>query len=239
MRPSGRTPDQLRKVTFERHFTKHAPGSVLVSFGDTRVLCTVCIEDTVPRHRVGKGGWLTAEYDMLPGSTSTRKARAISKGKADGRSVEIQRLIGRSLRSVIDLNQTGEVTLAVDCDVIQADGGTRTAAITGAWLALHDACLALKERGKLKYWPLIDSLSAVSVGMVKGVPVLDLDYAEDFEAEVDMNLVMRGNGDFVEVQGTAESGSFGRTHLDAMLSLGELGCRKLGGLQQAALSGGA
>jgi len=237
MRPSNRTPDQLRTVTFQRHFTKHAPGSVLVSFGDTRVLCTVCIEDTVPRHRVGKGGWLTAEYDMLPGSTSTRKARASSKGRADGRSIEIQRLIGRSMRAIIDLNQVGEVTLAVDCDVLQADGGTRTASITGAWVALHDACMALKEQGKLKYWPLIDSLSAVSVGVVKGVPVLDLDYVEDFDAEVDMNLVMRGNGEFVEIQGTAEGGTFGRAHLDSMIALGVSGCAQLKALQQAAVAG--
>lgn len=237
MRPSNRTPDQLRTVTFQRHFTKHAPGSVLVSFGDTRVLCTVCIEDTVPRHRVGKGGWLTAEYDMLPGSTSTRKARASTKGRADGRSIEIQRLIGRSMRAIIDLNQVGEVTLAVDCDVLQADGGTRTASITGAWVALHDACMALKEQGKLKYWPLIDSLSAVSVGVVKGVPVLDLDYVEDFDAEVDMNLVMRGNGEFVEIQGTAEGGTFGRAHLDSMIALGVSGCAQLKALQQAAVAG--
>lgn len=235
MRPSKRQPDSLREITFERGFTRHAPGSVLVSFGDTRVLCTVCIEDTVPRHRTGKGGWLTAEYDMLPSSTSTRKARASSKGRPDGRSVEIQRLIGRSLRAIIDLDQIGDVTLAIDCDVIQADGGTRTASISGAWVALHDACMELKQRGKLKYWPLIDSVSAVSVGVYQGVPVLDLDYVEDFGAQVDMNLVMRGNGEYVEVQGTAEAGSFGRPSLEDMLALGELGCKRISELQRAAV----
>ncbi len=236
-RISGRVQDELRKIEFQRGFTRHAPGSVLVSFGETRVLCTVSIEESVPRHRMGQGGWLTAEYDMLPSSTMTRKPRAASKGKQDGRSVEIQRLIGRSLRAVIDLDQVADVTLAIDCDVIQADGGTRTAAITGAYVALHDACMALKARGRLKYWPLIDSVSAVSVGVVRGQPVLDLDYAEDFEAEVDMNIIVRGNGEFIEVQGTAEGRTFSRGQLDKLLDLGVLGCQKLKALQEAAVAG--
>ncbi len=232
-RPDGRLPNQLRPIAFERGFTKHAEGSVLVRFGETRVLCTVFVEDGVPRHRLGKGGWLTAEYDMLPGSTSTRKGR--SRNKMDGRSVEIQRLIGRSLRSIIDINQLAEVTLYIDCDVLQADGGTRTASITGAYVALHDACMKLKERDKLKYWPLIDTVSAVSVGIVNGVPVSDLNYAEDVDAEVDMNVVMRGNGDFVEIQGTAEKIAFKRDLLNSMLDLASESCARLSELQREAL----
>ena len=234
MKRSGdRTPDQMRPITFERGYTKNAHGSVLVSFGDTRVICTVCAEEGVPRHRVGKGGWLTAEYDMLPGSTNTRKSRG--RTRVDGRSVEIQRLIGRSLRAIIDLNQLGEVTLHIDCDVLQADGGTRTASISGAYVALYDACLKLKEDGFLNYWPLIDSVSAISVGVVDDTPVTDLDYKEDFGAEVDMNVVMRGNGEIIEVQGTAEKTTFSRERLDSMLDLATKSCGELAELQKQAL----
>lgn len=235
-RIDGRKPNELRPISFQRSFTRHAAGSVLVSFGDTQVICTASIIDGVPRHRQGKGGWLTAEYDMLPGSTNTRHQRAISRGRPDGRSVEIQRLIGRSLRAIIDLNQISDMTITIDCDVLQADGGTRTASITGAYVALYDACLRLKAMEKLKYWPLIDSISAVSVGVVHGVPLLDLPYEEDVKAEVDMNVVMRGNGEFVEVQGTAEGRTFGRAHLDSMLSLAELGCQALASHQAQALA---
>jgi ribonuclease PH len=234
-RPDNRDPHSLRTIKFERHYTRHAPGSVLTRFGDTWVLCTVTTEEGVPRHRMGKGAWLTAEYDMLPGSTETRHSRAAAKGKQDGRSVEIQRLIGRAIRSVIDLNQVADITIHVDCDVLQADGGTRTASITGAYVALHDACMELKERGRLKYWPLIDSVAAVSVGIAAGVPVLDLCYAEDFSAGTDMNVVMRGGGQFVEVQGTAETGAFTRAELDAMLALASDGCAAITDLQREAL----
>ncbi|MCA8938203.1 MAG: ribonuclease PH [Planctomycetes bacterium] len=235
MRNDGRQPDALRPISFERNYTMHADGSVLTSFGNTKVLCTVCCLDDVPRWRKGKGGWLTAEYDMLPSSTSTRKDRAASRGKMDGRGVEIQRLIGRSLRGIIDLDQIEDVTLQIDCDVIQADGGTRTAAITGAYVALHDACMKLKEAGKLKYWPLIDGLSAISVGVIDGTPMLDLDYSEDVRADVDMNVVMRANGEFVEVQGTGEGRTFDRATLDQMLDYASKGCRELIALQNQAL----
>lgn len=235
MRSDQRTPDQVRPISFQRDFTMHAAGSVLVSFGNTRVLCTCCAEDGVPRHRAGKGGWLTAEYDMLPSSTNSRKIRSINRSKQDGRSVEIQRLIGRSLRAIIDLDQVDDITLYLDCDVLQADGGTRTAAISGAYVALHDACMRLKSAGKLKYWPLIDSVAAVSVGIVEGTPLCDLAYDEDVRAEVDMNVVMRGNGEFVEVQGTAEGLTFGREALDQMLGLAEHACASITQGQKAAL----
>jgi len=235
MRSDNRTPEQVRPLSFQRDFTIHAAGSVLVSFGNTRLICTCCAEDGVPRHRSGKGGWLTAEYDMLPSSTNTRKMRAITKQKQDGRSIEIQRLIGRSLRAIIDLDQLEDITLYLDCDVIQADGGTRTAAISGAYVALHDACMKLKEAKRLKYWPLIDSIAAVSVGVVDGTPLCDLAYTEDVRAEVDMNVVMRGNGEFVEVQGTAEGQTFGRGALDQLLALAEGGCAEITKAQKAAL----
>lgn len=236
VRADGRRPNALREITFERGFTMHAPGSVLVSFGNTRVLCTAFVSDGVPRFRVGKGAWLTAEYGMLPGSTNTRHARPISRGKLDGRAVEIQRLIGRSLRAVVDLDQLDEVTITLDCDVLQADGGTRTAAITGAYVALYDALISLKQRERMKYWPLIDSVCAVSVGVVGNTHCLDLPYEEDVRAEVDMNIVMRGNGEFIEVQGTAEGRTFGREALNELLSLAEKGCTELTELQKQALT---
>ncbi len=234
LRHDKRLPDALRPITFQRHYTSRAAGSVLVCFGETRILCTVCTGEGVPRHRVGKGGWLTAEYGMLPSSTNTRKNRPITR--LDGRSAEIQRLIGRSLRAIVDLSQIENTTLYVDCDVLQADGGTRTASITGAYLALYDACLQLKKQEKLKYWPLIDSVSAVSVGIVQGQPLLDLDYHEDIQADVDMNIVMRGNGEFIELQGTAEQVSFNHQHLQEMIALGAKGCQEIGALQHKTLN---
>ena len=223
----------------------HAAGSVLVEFGKTKVICTAMVDDAVPPHIKSanfnkkpeeKSGWLSAEYAMLPSSTNTRKQRD-KGGKVDGRSVEIQRLVGRALRAIIDLGQIGERTIWLDCDVIQADGGTRTAGITGCYVALWDACLALKEQGKLKYWPLIDSIAAVSVGIVGGAPVLDLDYEEDVNAETDMNVVMTGKGDFVEVQGTAEKRSFPRAQLDSLLALATRGCSELARMQKSAVDG--
>ncbi|NUQ34177.1 MAG: ribonuclease PH [Planctomycetaceae bacterium] len=232
-RPDGRLPNQLRPIAFERGFTKHAEGSVLVRFGETRVLCTVFVEDGVPRHRLGKGGWLTAEYDMLPGSTSTRKGR--SRNKMDGRSVEIQRLIGRSLRSIIDINQLAEVTLYIDCDVLQADGGTRTAAITGAYVALCDALTAGAARGLWGGAVRTCAVAAVSVGILGGRALLDLDYAEDASAEVDANLVMNERGEWIEVQATAEQATFAQERLDELTSLGRRGIEQLFRLQQEAL----
>ncbi|MCA8911761.1 MAG: ribonuclease PH [Planctomycetes bacterium] len=234
-RHDGRGNDQLREIRFTRGFTNNAQGSVLVEFGQTRVLCTAMYEDSVPHWKrasnMGKpegerSGWLTAEYSMLPSSTNTRKSRDRS-GKVDGRSVEIQRLIGRSLRAVIDLKQVGERTIWLDCDVIQADGGTRTASITGAYVALWDCLLKMKEDGKLNYWPLIDSVAAVSVGIVEGRPVLDLDYKEDFAAETDMNVVMTGKGNFIELQGTAEERAFPREQLNELIDLAANGINQL------------
>ena len=234
-RHDGRAPDQLREIRFTRGFTSNAQGSVLVEFGQTRVLCTAMYEDSVPHWLRGanmgkpadeRAGWLTAEYAMLPSSTNTRKSRDRS-GKVDGRSVEIQRLIGRSLRAVIDLKMVGERTIWLDCDVIQADGGTRTASITGAYVALWDCLLKMKEDGKLKYWPLIDSVAAVSVGIVDGQPVLDLDYKEDFAAHTDMNVVMTGKGLFIEVQGTAEEQAFPREQLNGLIDLAATGINQL------------
>ena len=234
-RPSGRAPDELRKVTFERGYTVHAPGSVLVSFGDTRVLCTASIETRTPPWMKGSGkGWVTAEYGMLPGATHTRGRREASAGKQSGRTQEIQRLIGRSLRAAIDLEALGEVTITLDCDVLQADGGTRTASITGAWLALSDAIAHLMKIGKIKRDPLHGSVAAVSVGIYNGVPVLDLDYAEDSNAETDMNVVMNEAGGFIEVQGTAEGHAFRREELDAMLDLARDGIASLIDLQSQA-----
>lgn len=233
-RSDGRLPDHLRPLRFERGYTKKAPGSVLASFGETRVLCTALAVEGVPSFLQGKGkGWLTAEYGMLPSSTDTRKAR--DKGAQDGRSVEIQRLIGRSLRAVVDLSLVGERTIWVDCDVIQADGGTRTCAISGAWVALHDLFAHLDKKRLLRGFPLKTGLAAVSVGVVKGEVLCDLCYAEDSQAETDMNLVMTGDGRFVEVQGSAEGAPFSTSELQAMLTTGEAGCRTIFAAQQAAL----
>ena len=236
-RRHGRAADALRPVRFTRHFTRHAEGSVLVEFGDTRVLCTASIEDGVPGFLRGKGqGWITAEYGMLPRATHTRSAREAARGKQTGRTQEIQRLIGRSLRSVVDLAALGERTVTIDCDVLQADGGTRTASITGAYLALVDACETLRVRRVLSAIPLHGQVAAVSVGIVQGVPVLDLDYGEDSSAETDMNVVMNSGGAFIEVQGTAEGHAFRRHELDQLLNLAATGVGELCALQQQALA---
>jgi len=236
-RSDGRTPDQLRPITFQRGFTNHAQGSVLTCFGETRVLCTAFVQESVPHFLKGKGGgWVTAEYSMLPSSTHDRKAR--DKGaRVDGRSVEIQRLIGRALRAVVDLKALTERTIWVDCDVLQADGGTRTAAISGAYVALYDALTRLDEQRKLRSWPLVSQLGAVSVGVVNGTPMADLCYKEDSKAESDMNLVMTGDGKFVEVQGAAEGAPFDRTELNQLIDLGESGIRRIFELQNEALKG--
>ncbi len=237
MRPSGRSNRQLRTITIERNFTRHAEGSVLIGFGDTRVLCTASIEAGVPPFLRGKGqGWLTAEYGMLPRSTHTRSAREAAKGKQSGRTQEIQRLIGRSLRAVMDLSLLGERQLTIDCDVLQADGGTRTASITGACVAVADAAGKLLREGVLKQNPLKDMVAAVSVGMFEGSPVLDLDYAEDSACDTDMNVVMTGSGGFIEVQGTAEGAPFSRGELDTLLGLAEGGIAELVARQRAALA---
>ncbi|AWI76468.1 ribonuclease PH [Parazoarcus communis] len=238
MRPSQRKPDQLRPVRITRGFTRHAEGSVLVEFGETRVLCTASVEETVPGFLRGKGqGWLTAEYGMLPRATHTRSAREAAKGKQSGRTQEIQRLIGRSLRAVVDLTALGERQITIDCDVLQADGGTRTAAITGACVAVRDALDKLVADGKLAASPMTDFVAAVSVGIYKGTPVLDLDYDEDSDCDTDMNVVMTGAGGLIEVQGTAEGAAFSRTELNALLDLAEAGIGRLTELQQAALRG--
>jgi ribonuclease PH len=235
-RPSNRAPDELRPVTFTRRFTKHAGGSVLVQFGDTHVLCTASVEETVPSFLRGKGqGWVTAEYGMLPGSTHTRSPREAAKGKQSGRTQEIQRLIGRSLRAVIDLKALGDRTVTIDCDVLQADGGTRTAAITGGYVALADACSQLVARRAIAASPLHGQIAAISVGIFNGVPVLDLDYAEDSNAETDMNVVMNNGGGFVEIQGTAEGHAFRRHELDALLNLAAAGIGRLFALQAQTL----
>ncbi len=240
MRPSGRAPDQLRPVKLHRHYTRHAEGSVLCSFGDTRVLCTASISERVPAFLRGKGqGWVTAEYGMLPRATHTRMDREASRGKQGGRTLEIQRLIGRSLRAVTDLEALGERTITLDCDVIQADGGTRTAAITGAWVALADAVQSLLDAGDINRSPLHSQVAAVSVGIYQGAPVLDLDYPEDSEAETDMNVVMKEAGGFVEVQGTAEGHAFRRDELDRMLDLAHQGVEQLMGHQREALEAGS
>jgi ribonuclease PH len=234
-RPSGRAPDQLRVVRFTRRYTRHAEGSVLVEFGETRVLCTASIEDSVPPFLRGKGqGWVTAEYGMLPRATHTRSAREAAKGKQSGRTQEIQRLIGRSLRAIVDLAALGERTVTIDCDVLQADGGTRTAAITGGYVALADACDALVKRGTMRATPLHGQVAAVSVGVCGGLPVLDLDYAEDSSAETDMNVVMNNGGGFIEVQGTAEGHAFRRHELDQLLNLAATGLGELFALQAQA-----
>ncbi len=238
MRPSGRQPDQLREIRLTRNYTKHAEGSVLVEFGDTKVICTASIEERVPRWLKGKGqGWVTAEYGMLPRSTGSRMRREANAGGQGGRTMEIQRLIARSLRAVVDLGALGERIITIDCDVIQADGGTRTASITGGYVALADAIDHLIKSGKLKKNPLHGQLASVSVGVYEGTPVLDLDYAEDSNAETDMNVVMNDGGAFIEVQGTAEGHAFRRDELDAMLALAEGGIRELIEHQRAALEG--
>jgi len=235
-RAGGRRADQLRPVRLTRNYTRHAEGSVLVEFGDTRVLCTVSIDDKVPPFLRGKGsGWLTAEYGMLPRATGTRNEREASRGKQGGRTLEIQRLIGRSLRAVVDLQQLGERTLVVDCDVIQADGGTRTASITGGFVAVHDALDWLRERGGLTTLPIRNFVAAVSVGIHNGTPLLDLDYAEDSSCETDMNVVMTGAGAFVEVQATAEGAPFSAKELESMLKLARMGISRLVGAQKTAL----
>ena len=238
MRPSQRQPDQLRTIRITRHYTKHAEGSVLIECGDTKVICTASVEEKIPPHKKGSGeGWVTAEYGMLPRSTGSRMAREAAKGKQSGRTQEIQRLIGRSLRSVVDLKKLGERTIQVDCDVIQADGGTRTASITGAFVALHDAVTNLLGKGLIKENPLNDFVAAISVGVYQGVPVLDLDYDEDSACDTDMNVVMTGVGNFVEVQGTAEGHAFTRSEMNALLDLAQGGITKLVEIQQAALVG--
>jgi ribonuclease PH len=235
-RPSGRAADELRRVSFTRRFAKHAEGSVLVEFGDTQVLCAASVEESVPAFLRGKGqGWVTAEYGMLPRATHTRSAREAAKGKQTGRTQEIQRLIGRSLRAVIDLKALGERTITLDCDVLQADGGTRTAAVTGGYVALAEACERLIKKRAIAANPLHGQIAAISVGIVGGVPVLDLDYAEDSQAETDMNVVMNNGGAFVEIQGTAEGHAFRRHELDAMLNLAAGGIGQLFALQAQAL----
>ncbi len=236
LRPSGRAPDEMRAVSFTRGYTKHAQGSVLVEFGDTKVLCTAAVEDSVPGFLRGKGvGWITAEYGMLPGATHTRNDREAARGKQTGRTVEIQRLIGRSLRAMVDMRALGERTIRIDCDVLQADGGTRTASITGGAVALADALKTLPVQGALR-----DFVASVSVGIYQGTPVLDLDYAEDSNAETDMNVVRIGMGDgaggFIEIQGTAEAAPFSSTELAQLMALAESGTARLLGLQAAALA---
>jgi ribonuclease PH len=236
-RPSGRAADQLRNVSIERRYTRHAEGSVLVAFGDTRVLCTASVEDKAPPFLRGKGeGWITAEYGMLPRATGERTAREAARGKQGGRTLEIQRLIGRALRACVDRNALGERTITLDCDVLQADGGTRTAAITGAWVALVDAINWLKARDKIKRDPLHGAVAAVSVGIFQGSPVLDLDYAEDSSCDTDMNVVMNDGGGFIELQGTAEGHAFRREELDALLALAQKGIGELLHKQHEALA---
>ena len=237
MRPSGRAPDQMRELKFEPGFTRHAEGSCLVSFGDTRVLCTASIEDKVPPFLRGKGqGWVTAEYGMLPRATHTRGSREAARGKQSGRTQEIQRLIGRSLRAVVDLPRLGERQVIVDCDVIQADGGTRTASITGAWVALADCIAWMKTRNMLKANVLRDNVAAISCGIYKGTPVLDLDYAEDSEADTDANFVMTGDGRIIEVQGTAEKTPFSQDEFLALMDLARKGVARLVDLQKLSVA---
>ncbi|MBL8423059.1 MAG: ribonuclease PH [Candidatus Accumulibacter phosphatis] len=237
MRPSQRQPSQLRQVRITRQFTSHAEGSVLIEMGDTRVLCTASVEEFVPPFRRGTGaGWVTAEYGMLPRSTHTRTQREAAKGKQTGRTQEIQRLIGRALRAVTDLKALGERQITLDCDVLQADGGTRCAAITGAWLALNDACAHLLAQGRLVVNPLSDHVAAISVGIYQGSPVLDLDYAEDASCDTDMNVVMTGSGGIVEIQGTAEGVPFTRGQMNQLLDLADAGIGHLIARQKAALA---
>ena len=236
MRPSGRANDQMRAVSMTRHFTMHAEGSVLVEFGNTKVICTASSEDRVPPFKKGSGeGWVTAEYGMLPRSTGSRMRREATQGRQGGRTLEIQRLIGRSLRAVVDLEALGERTITLDCDVIQADGGTRTASITGAFVALKDAVTRLERAGRIGSDPIHGQVAAVSVGIFDGAPVLDLDYREDADAETDMNVVMNDSGHFIELQGTAEGHAFRRDGLEAMLALADKGVSELIAAQAAAL----
>ncbi len=236
MRLNGRGARELRAIKIHRNYTRHAEGSVLIECGETRVICTASVEERVPAFLKGKGrGWLTAEYGMLPRSTDTRMDREAARGKQSGRTQEIQRLIGRSLRAVTNLPLLGERTVQIDCDVIQADGGTRTASITGAYVALHDAANRLLSNGVISAWPIVDFVAAVSVGVVEGKPVLDLDYAEDSACDTDMNVVMNGQGGFVEVQGTAEGVAFDRGELDAMVDLASEGIARLIAIQKSAL----
>jgi ribonuclease PH len=237
-RTAGRAADALRPVQILRRYTIHAEGSVLVAFGDTKVLCTASVDERVPPHKRGSGeGWVTAEYGMLPRSTHTRSDREAARGKQSGRTQEIQRLIGRSLRAVFDLSALGERTIHLDCDVLQADGGTRTAAITGAWVAASDAVRWLLDQGRIPASPIRDAVAAVSVGIVQGQPRLDLEYVEDAGCDTDMNVVMTGSGGFVEVQGTAEGTPFTRAEMDALLGLADKGIRELVAAQRAALNG--
>jgi ribonuclease PH len=237
MRPSHRHPSQLRPLQMTRRFTRHAEGSVLIEIGDTRVLCTASVEESVPHFLRGSGqGWVTAEYGMLPRSTHTRTGREAAKGKQSGRTQEIQRLIGRALRAVTDLKALGERQITLDCDVLQADGGTRCAAITGAWLALNDACEQLVSQGRLAVNPVRDQVASVSVGIYQGIPVLDLDYAEDAHCDTDMNVVMTGSGGIVEVQGTAEGEPFTRTQMSQLMDLADAGIGQLIAHQKAALT---
>ncbi|MEK6685073.1 MAG: ribonuclease PH [Pseudomonadota bacterium] len=235
-RSHHRTPAQIRPVRIIRHYTKHADGSALIECGDTKVICTASISEQVPPFLKGKGqGWLTAEYGMLPGSTHTRMQREAAKGKQSGRTMEIQRLIGRALRAVVDLKQLGERTIQIDCDVIQADGGTRTASITGAFVALHDAVEKLIYQQLIETSPITDHVAAISVGIYQGIPVLDLDYVEDSSCDTDMNVVMTGNLGMIEVQGTAEGIAFSRKELDIMLDMAQLGIRELIAIQRKVL----
>ena len=236
-RSAARLANALRPVLLQRGYTRHAEGSVLVAFGDTRVLCTASVEEKVPPHKRGSGqGWVTAEYGMLPRATHTRSDREAARGKQSGRTQEIQRLIGRSLRSVFDLSALGERSILIDCDVLQADGGTRTAAITGAFVAAHDAVAGLLKQGRITASPICDFVAAVSVGMMQGTPLLDLDYTEDSACDTDMNVVMTGSGGFVEVQGTAEGAPFSRSDMGALLDLAHQGIRDLVAAQRAALA---
>jgi ribonuclease PH len=236
MRPSERKPDEAREIKITRNYTKHAEGSVLVEFGDTKVICNASIDEKVPRFLKGEGqGWLTAEYGMLPRSTGSRMIREAAKGKQTGRTVEIQRLIGRSLRAAVDMKALGERTIQIDCDVIQADGGTRTASITGGCVALIDALQGLVDAGKLSELPLKQKVAAISVGIYKGTPVLDLDYPEDSEAETDMNVIMTDKGGFIEIQGTAEGEAFEESEFNAMLALAKKGINEIFELQEAAI----
>ena len=238
VRTQARASDALRPITITRHFTRHAEGSVLICFGDTQVLCTASVEEKVPPHKRGSGeGWVTAEYGMLPRATHTRSDREAARGKQSGRTQEIQRLIGRSLRCVFDLKALGERTISLDCDVLQADGGTRTAAITGAYVAAHDAVTWLMTQGKLTKSPMRDAVAAVSVGIVRGTPLLDLEYVEDAGCDTDMNVVMTGSGGFVEVQGTAEGAAFSRDEMGLLLGLADKGIRDLVQAQLRALAG--
>jgi ribonuclease PH len=238
MRPSNRLPDEMRSVRITRNYTKHAEGSVLIEFGDTKVICTASIEERVPGFLRGKGqGWVTAEYGMLPRSTGSRMRREASSGKQGGRTMEIQRLIGRALRAGIDLEVLGENTISLDCDVIQADGGTRTASITGAWVALNDAIQHLLDKKAITKNPLHHQIASISVGIYNGTPVLDLDYDEDSNAETDMNVVMNSDNGFIEVQGTAEGHPYSKEELNSMLELAEKGITELFSIQQTAIKG--